>query len=159
QAQLDQAAANLKRDEALLAQAEAQLGRDAANAEFMQLTAERQAALVQKGIVSKDQAEQSRAQADATAASVKADRAEIESARAQLVAQQAAVENAKVALGYTTIRSPLDGRTGNLAVKAGSLVTANTTELMTIAQIEPVFVTFAVPAVHLPSIKSGSGGG
>jgi multidrug efflux system membrane fusion protein len=39
-------------------------------------------------------------------------------------------------------------------VKAGNLVTANATELMTIAQIQPVFVTFAVPAVHLADIKN-----
>ncbi len=84
---------------------------------------------------------------------VKADKASIESARAQIVSQEAAVNNAKVALSYTIIRSPLDGRTGNLAVKTGNLVTANTTELMTIAQIQPVYVTFAVPAVHLATIK------
>ena len=153
QAQLEQALANLKRDEALLSQAEAQLARDAANAEFAQLTAERQALLNERGIISKDQAQQTRASADANAATVKADKASIESARAQLVAQQAAVDNAKVALSYTIIRSPLDGRTGNLAVKAGNLVTANSTELMTIAQIQPAYVTFSVPAVHLPAIK------
>ena len=153
QAQLEQAEANLKRDEALLSQAEAQLGRDAANAEFAQLTAERQAQLTERGIISKDQAQQASASADATAATVKADRASIESARAQIVAQQAAVNNARVALSYTIIRSPLDGRTGNVTVKAGNLVTANSTELMTIAQIQPVYVTFAVPAVHLPTIK------
>jgi membrane fusion protein, multidrug efflux system len=153
EAQLEQAEANLKRDQALLSQAEAQLGRDAANAEFSQLTADRQAILNQRGIISKDQVDQTRSQADAAAATVKADRASIESARAQLVSQQAAVNNAKVALSYTIIRSPLDGRTGNLAVKAGNLVTANSTELMSIAQIQPVYVTFAVPAGHLPTIK------
>jgi membrane fusion protein, multidrug efflux system len=153
QAQLDQAEANLRRDEALLSQAEAQLARDAANAEFSQLTAERQAALTKLGILSKDQSQQAVASADATAATVKADRASIESARAQIVAQQAAVNNARVALGYTIIRSPLDGRTGNVLVKAGNLVTANSSELMTIAQIQPAYVTFSVPAVHLPTIK------
>ncbi len=153
QAQLEQADANLKRDQALLAQAEAQLSRDAANAEYMQLSAERMSQLNARGILSKDQAEQARAQADATAAAVKADKAAVESARAQVVSQQAAVDNARVALGYTRIASPIDGRTGNLAVKAGNLVAANTTELMTIAQVQPVYVTFAVPAVHLPTIK------
>src|SRR5262249_10492218 len=93
QAQLAQADPTLKPDQALLTQAEAQLTRDAANAEYMQLTAERNAALNARGIISRDQADQSRAQADATAASVKADKAAVESARAQLVAQQAAVEN------------------------------------------------------------------
>jgi len=153
EAALAQAEANLTRDKALLAQSEAQLARDASNAEYMQLTAERQAQLVQRGIISRDQAEQSRAQADATAAVVKADRASIESARAQLVAQQAAVDAARVSLDYTSIKSPIDGRTGNLSVKVGSLVTANNTELITVARVEPVYVTFSVPATHLPTIK------
>src|SRR4051812_12761693 len=153
EAALAQADANLTRDRALLAQSEAQLARDASNAEYQQLAAERQSQLVQRGIISRDVSEQARAQADATAAVVKADRAAIESARAQLVAQQAAVDAARVNLGYTTIRSPIDGRTGNLSVKVGSLVTANNTELITVARVAPVYVTFSVPATHLPTIK------
>ena len=153
EAMLQQAQANLVRDQALLSQAEANLTRDASNAEYSQLVAERNATLATKGILSKDQADQTRAAADATAATVEADKAAVESARAQLAAQQAAVDNAKVALSYTVIHSPIDGRTGNLAVKSGNLVTANSTELMTIAQIQPVNVTFAVPATHLPTIK------
>ena len=157
EAALAQAEANLTRDKALLAQAEAQLSRDASNAEYQQLTAERQAQLTQRGIISKDQAEQARAAADATAGTVKADKANIESARAQLVAQDAAVANARVQLGYTTIRSPIDGQTGSLAVKVGGLVTANQTELMTIARVQPVYVTFTVPAIHLATIKQPQG--
>src|SRR6266850_2052916 len=153
EAALAQAEANLTRDKALMAQAEAQLSRDAANAEYQQLTAERQAQLNARGIVAKDQVDQSRAQADATSAIVKADRAAVESAKAQLAAQDAAVANARVSLGYTVIRSAIDGRTGTLGVRVGSLVTANQTELMTIARVQPVFVTFTVPAVHLPTIK------
>ncbi len=153
EAQLAQAEANLKRDEALLTQAQSVFERDASNAEYQQLVADRQKQLSGRGIVSRDQVEQARAAADAAAAAVKADRAAIESARAQFVAQQAAVQSARVALGYTVIHAPLDGRTGNLAVKAGNLVTANTTELTTIAQIQPIYVTFNVPAMHLPIIK------
>jgi multidrug efflux system membrane fusion protein len=159
EAALAQAEANLTRDRALEAQAEAQLSRDAANAEYQQLASERQSQLVQRGIIAKDAAEQSRSQADATAAVVKADRANIESARAELVAQQAAVDTARVQLGYTTIRSPIDGQTGSLAVKVGGLVTANQTELMTIARVQPVYVTFAVPAVHLATIKQHKASG
>jgi multidrug efflux system membrane fusion protein len=154
EAALQQADANLTRDKALLAQSEAQLARDASNAEYQQLAAERQATLTERGIISKDQAQQARAQADATAAVVKADKAAIESARAQLVAQGSAVEAARVNLSYTAIRSPIDGRSGGLSVKVGGLVTANNTELITIARVEPVYVTFAVPAVHLPTIKN-----
>ena len=116
-----------------------------------------QANLAGRGIVSKDLAEQSRAQSDAISATVKADRAAVESARAQLAAQQAVVDNAKVQLGYTTIASPIDGRTGNQTVKTGNLVNANNTELMTIAQVEPIYVTFAVPSIQLGAIKEHFG--
>jgi multidrug efflux system membrane fusion protein len=153
EAQLQQAQANLVRDQALLDQAKAQLTKDAANAEYAQTQAERQSQLVSRGIISKDQSEQAAASADATAATVNADKAAIASAQAQMAAQQAAVDNARVALSYTVIKSPIKGRTGNLIVKPGNLVTANATELMTIAQLQPVYVTFAVPSVHLPDIK------
>jgi len=154
EAALAQAEANLARDKALLAQAEAQLNRDASNAEYQQLTAERQSQLQQRGIISKDAGEQARAQSDAARAVVSADRANVESAKAELVAQEAAVETARVQLGYTVIMSPIDGRTGNLEVKVGSLITANQLELITVDRVEPIYVTFAVPAVHLATIKS-----
>ena len=157
EAALAQTQANLTRDKALLSQAEAQLTRDAANAEYMQLTYERQSQLAQRGIISKDQAEQSRSQADATRALVDADKANVESAKAQLVAQEAMVENARLQLEYTVITSPIDGRTGNLAVKVGSLITANQMEMITVARVEPIYVTFAVPAVNLATIKKHMG--
>jgi len=153
QAALAQAEANFTRDKALLTQSEAQLKRDAASAEYQQLTAERQAELNQRGIISRDAAEQVRSQADATHALVEADKANIESARAQLVAQQSAVDAARVSLDYCVIKSPIDGRTGNLSVKVGSLITANQLELITIAKVDPIYVTFAVPAVHLSTVK------
>jgi membrane fusion protein, multidrug efflux system len=154
EALLEQAKANLVRDEALLAQSQAQLARDKAQTDYLQQTSQRNAELAERGILSKDMLQQSQAQAAANSASVKADEAAVESARAQLGAQQAAVDNAAVQLAYTVIRSPINGRTGNLTMKPGNLATANTTELTTIAQVEPVFVTFAVPATRLPAIRS-----
>jgi multidrug efflux system membrane fusion protein len=158
EATLQQSLANEIRDKALLAQAEAQLNRDASTAEYQQLTAERQGQLVSRGIISKDASEQARALADSTAALVKADKAAVESARAQLAVQVSISDNARVQLQYTDIRSPIDGRTGNNTVKVGNLAMANQ-ELVTIAQLEPVYVTFAVPAVHLPTIKRHMGAG
>jgi multidrug efflux system membrane fusion protein len=157
EAALAQAEANTARDKALMAQAEAQLARDAANAEYQQLTAERQAQLQQRGIISKDAADQVRSQADATAALVKADKANVESTKAQFDAGVAAIDTARVQLTYTSIASPIDGRTGMLSVKIGNLVTANNTELMTISQVQPVLVTFTVPAVHLQTLKTHMG--
>lgn len=157
QALLEQAKANLARDEALLAQSQAQLARDQAQSDYLQQTSQRSAELAERGILSKDMLQQSQAQAAANVAAVKADQAAVESARAQLGAQRAAVENAALQLAYTVIRSPINGRTGNLTMKLGNLATANTTELTTIAQVEPVYVTFAVPAPRLAAIRSHTG--
>ena len=70
-----QAEANLLRDKSLQKQAEAQLLRDASTAEYQQLTSDRQSQLVEKGIISKDQADQARTGGDAAKALVEADKA------------------------------------------------------------------------------------
>jgi len=159
EAQLNQLEANISRDTAALGQAQANLARDTANEKYAQTQAGRYEKLQAEGVVSKEQSDQQRSSADALAQTVLADKAAIESARAQIVASKAAVENAKVMLSYTTIRSPITGRTGNLAVKQGNIVTANTSELMTIAEVEPIYVTFSVPESQLGDIKRYMGQG
>jgi len=125
--------------QARLKQAEATLARDIAQARNAQAQAERSTQLFQAGIVSKDQYDQFQTNADALEASVRADRA--------------AVESAKVDLGYCTVRSPIAGRTGNLMVHPGNVVKANDTSLVVINQITPVYVDFSVPEQHLADIK------
>jgi len=154
QAALNQAEANLAKDQASLGQYQANLARDEASARYAASQADRYTELFKGGIVSKDQAEQLRAGADAAAQLVAADKAAIESARATIGASQATVENARVQLSFTSIRSPIDGRTGNLTVKQGNVVMANSLELMTINEVEPIYVTFAVPESQLPAIKN-----
>ena len=150
---LNQAQANLSRDTAALGQAEANLARDAANEKYAQSQAARYAKLFDAGVVSKEQADQVRSSADALAQTILADKAAIESAKAQIVASKSAVENAKVQLSYTAIHSPIDGRTGNLTVKQGNLVAPNVMELVTIAEVQPIYVTFSVPEAQLTGIK------
>jgi multidrug efflux system membrane fusion protein len=153
EAALNQAQANQARDQALLGQAEANLARDIAQQEYVQAQAERYAELFKSGISSRDQTEQLRANANAISQAVKADRAAIESARAQIAAGQAALENTRVQSSYTSIRSPIDGRTGNLIVKQGNIVVLNSMDLMTINQVQPIYVTFSIPEARLPEIK------
>ncbi len=152
-AALNQALAQTARDEAMLGQAQANLARDTAQARYSEAQARRYAELFKSGIISRDQSEQLRANADAVAQAVAADKATIESARAAIGASRAAAENARVQLSYTKIISPIDGRTGNLTVKQGNVVTANNLELVTINEVEPIYVTFAVPESQLPAIK------
>jgi multidrug efflux system membrane fusion protein len=153
QAMLAQAEANLLRDQALLSQSQANLARDMANQQYAAGEADRYAQLVVQGIVSKEQGAQLRSAADASTQSVQADKAAIESARAQIGADRANIDNVKVQLGYTTITSPIEGRTGNMTVKQGNVVTANTTDLITINQVVPIYVTFAVPEARLGDVK------
>ena len=153
EAALSLATANLARDEASLGQAQANLSRDTAQNKYTEANAARYAELFQAGVVSKDQSEQLRASADASGQALAADKAAIASAQAAIGASKATVENARVQLGYTSIRSPIDGRTGNLSVKQGNVVMANSQELVTINQVEPIYVTFAVPEAQLPDIK------
>jgi membrane fusion protein, multidrug efflux system len=153
QAQVAGAEADLARNEALLGQAEASLKRDIVQQKYAQAQAARYTQLFHDGVLSKDQTEQQQASADAMAESVRADEASIRSARAGVVAARATLANLKIQLGYTTIRSPIDGRTGNLAVNAGNLVTANSMDLITINQVQPIYVTFPVPESNLPAIK------
>jgi membrane fusion protein, multidrug efflux system len=69
-------------------------------------------------------------------------------------ADQAAVENAKVQLAYTTILSPIDGRTGIRQVDQGNLVHANDANgLVVIAQLRPISVVFTLSAQTLPFIQ------
>jgi multidrug efflux system membrane fusion protein len=153
EAQLSQAEANLARDEAQLNQAQANLNRDLAQEKYIRSQAARFAKLFEEGIISKDQTEQMQASADATAQGINADRAAIKSAQAAVGASAAAVANARLQLGYTTIRSPIDGRAGYILAKEGNLITANTTDLITITQVQPIYVTFAVPEDQLSLIK------
>ncbi|HEY6390755.1 MAG TPA: efflux RND transporter periplasmic adaptor subunit [Bryobacteraceae bacterium] len=150
---LNQAQANLARDVAAQSQAEANLARDSANEKYAQSQAARYAKLFEGGIVSKEATDQVRSQADALAQTIQADKAAIESTKAQIGASKSAIENMKVQLSYTVIRSPIDGRTGNIAVKQGNIVTANTTDLVTIAEVQPIYVTFSVPEAQLGEIK------
>ena len=125
--------------EARLRQAEANLARDEAEAKNAQAKATRYKNLYESGIVSKDQFDQFQTSAEALEAAVRADKA--------------AVENAKLQLGYCTIRSPMDGRTGSLLVHPGNVVKANDTSLLVINRVQPIYIDFSVPEQYLPEIK------
>ncbi len=145
--------ANLARDTALLKQAEANLARDAAQEKFAREQADRFAELGRQGVFSRLQSDQAVSDAESRTASVRADKAAIDSSRSALEADRAALSNARLQLSYCSIVSPVDGRTGNISVKEGNLVKATDVELVTIAQIQPVYVTFAVPEKNLPAIR------
>jgi multidrug efflux system membrane fusion protein len=125
--------------EAALKQAEANLERDLARAKNAQEDARRYEFLIQKGVVARQQYEKFRTDADALEATVLADRA--------------AVENAKIQLGYCSIYSPIEGRTGSVIVQQGNIIKAEDINLVVINQVIPIDVAFSVSEQFLPEIK------
>jgi membrane fusion protein, multidrug efflux system len=153
---LRQAEAAVAKDGAQLQQGEANRARDMAQLKNAEAIAARNEALAKEGVISREQLDQVRTNADAAREAVRADEAAIGSFRASVESDRAAVERAKLDLGYCEIRSPVSGRTGNLLVQAGNLVKANGDSLVVINQIAPIFVTFGVPEQHLAAIRQTS---
>jgi multidrug efflux system membrane fusion protein len=125
--------------QAQLKQAEATLARDQAQMRFAQAQAQRYEKLVEQHFVSKDNYAQYANNLNV--------------AKANVAADEALVANARLNLEYTTIRSPIDGRTGKILIQEGNLVKANDTNpLVVINQIQPIYVSFSVPEQDLESI-------
>ncbi len=76
-------------------------------------------------------------------------------AQASVSADEAAVQHARINLGYTVIRSPIDGRAGKVMLSAGNMVKANdTVAMVVINQLAPIYVSVAVPEQYLNEIRS-----
>jgi multidrug efflux system membrane fusion protein len=133
QAALDLALANQEKDQANLANAQRNLARDAA--------------LLKSNLaVSQQQYENDRATVAANQALVDGDKA--------------AVETARLNLGFADIRAPIDGRLGIRMVDAGNMVRAtDSTGLVTISQLKPIFISFTVPQENLHKIHEKQAGG
>jgi len=125
--------------QAALDQAQAQVARDRAQLASAQADSDRAVMLSQRGIVSEQQRDQLVATAKALQASIAAD--------------QAALNMAQLNLEYSRIRSPVDGKTGPILVQPGNMVAANsTTPLVTVAEIQPVKISFSLPQSDLQLI-------
>jgi multidrug efflux system membrane fusion protein len=127
QAQLDQAVAKKAQDEAQLANSKLDL--------------ERYERLAATNAINKQQADTQRALVAQNTAIVQAD--------------QAAIENARALLGYTTIVAPIDGRTGIRQVDEGNIVrSASSPAIVVITQLKPISVMFNLPQQNLPQVNA-----
>jgi multidrug efflux system membrane fusion protein len=132
QAALNQAQANKLKDEAQLENARLDLNR------FSRLAA--------TGAVASQQLDTARALVKQLEASIQSD--------------QAAIYSAQIQLDYSRIRSPLNGRAGTRLIDAGNVVKAtDTTGIVVINQLDPIFVTFPLPADALPAIREAAAKG
>ena len=119
--------------QALLAQARATKMRDEAQLANARLDLERTKTLIVREFATRQTADTQRAQVAQLEATVQGD--------------QAAIENAEVQLGYTTIVSPIAGRTGIRLIDKGNIVRATDTNnaLVVITQVQPISVIFTLP--------------
>jgi membrane fusion protein, multidrug efflux system len=127
--------AQIEKDEAMLARDEATHTRNLADLERYKLLFERNAGTQQ-------QVDSATADERSSAASIKADHATLDADRLKL--------------SYTKITAPIEGRIGAVQVTPGNLVSANAsgTALLTITQMKPLRVSFAMPESELPTLQA-----
>src|SRR5262247_2497807 len=130
--------------EAALRQAEANALRDTAAAEQARSQERRYQELLDKNFVSKEAYAQIRTNATTAEATAKA--------------SQAALDNAKLNVEYCTITAPIEGYAGKIQIQLGNLVKANdVNSLVTINQVHPIYVNFAVPEQQLAEVREHMG--
>lgn len=163
EANVKQAQANLTKDTALKKQAEANLAKEIAQAKWGYAQVERYRALVEQGVVPREQYEQLRANYDALKANVEAARASVRSADEAIKVDAAAIESAKVPLSYCYIRSPIDGRAGQRLVDLGNVVNPggsnagnggqNSNSLLVIEKLDPIYADFTISQNSLTLVQ------
>lgn len=126
-ASMEQARAALARDQAQLAQAQAQEAR--------------LRPLAEKEYITKNEYDVALTQSKSLQATVESNRA--------------ALDQAKLQLAYASIASPISGRTGSLSVKPGNLVSAGTggAPLVVINSTQPILVSLSVPQRYLDDVR------
>ncbi|HEY9679706.1 MAG TPA: efflux RND transporter periplasmic adaptor subunit [Drouetiella sp.] len=167
-AQVKTAQANLAKDQANVGQLQANVSRDYSLARLAKTQMSRYDKLVTEGAVSHEQSDQMTTNAataeaaidadkkavDNAKEAVNADKAAIMTAQGTLEADQAMVDSARINLGFTQIRSPINGKTSSLGVYEGNVVAANSaTPLCSINQVQPIYVTFTVPEENLDQVR------
>lgn len=158
QANLNGEQANLVKALAAVKQALDVVAKDEAVATNSRLLAQRDAQLLESGVIARQDYDNAVSKARADEATVKADQDQVANAQAAVKAQQAAVANAKVQLGYTDIHAPISGKTGDLVVTPGNLIQASDpTPVLTITQTTVSYATFSIPQTSLDEIRSRQG--
>lgn len=131
-AQLDQAIGKKAQDQALLQNAE--------------LALDRYLKLVQSSSGTQQQLDTARSQ--------------VEQYRAAVQSDDAAIASAQASLDYTTIRAPIDGRTGIRNVDVGNIVSSSDADgIVSLSQIKPISVVFSIPQQQLARVNAASGKG
>jgi membrane fusion protein (multidrug efflux system) len=143
QALVDQAQGQLGQAEAQVAQAEGQVRLAQAQLELAQINVNRDTPLAEARAIAQSQLDSEKQQAAQSRASVSSAEAAVNAARASVVSAQAAVTTAKLNLGFTQVRSLIDGIAGQAALQVGSLVNPQSV-LTSVSQLDPIKAYFSI---------------
>ena len=131
-------------NQAALKQAEANLLRDIAQAKKAEQDVARYAALIEKNYVAREEYDQVKTNYEALQATLKAD--------------QALVDSSRVQMQYCSIYAPIDALAGRLQIDEGNILKADDVEVVSLNQIQPINVTFAIPEKDLPRVREYAAG-
>ncbi len=127
--------------QARLEQAQAQLGRDQAQLTNIKTNLARNELLVQRGFATEQLVTDQQAQVTELEGTVKAD--------------QAAIDYAKLELAYATLTAPFDGVTGILLIDIGNVIhPTNPNGIVVLTQVQPISVVFTLPADDIPPVQA-----
>ncbi len=129
QATLDQAQGQLD-------QAKGQLGQAQAQVQLAEINVQRDTPLAQAHAISQSTL-------DSETKTLQSDQASVASAQAAIASAQAQVESAQLNVGFTKVRSLIDGIAGQAALQVGNLV-STTSVLTTVSQLNPIKAYFYI---------------
>lgn len=128
-----------------LDQVKAQAQRNQASLDYTKASLTRGNNLIKTGFLSKDGFDQRNST--------------VQQGEATLASDQSAIQAAEINLGYTTIRAPFDGRLGRNQAAVGTLVNVGGTQLNTLVQVSPIYVTFTPSEGDLALIQRAKSNG
>ena len=126
---------------AALDKAQAQLTQDQAQLQNAQTDQKRYSALAQRDFASRQQ--------------VDTQNSTVNRYQGVIAADQASIDEAQINLGYSVIKSPIDGKVGLRRVDPGNVVQANSTGtgIFSVVQEQPISVIFSLPESDLPTVR------
>lgn len=132
--------------QARLQQAQAQLGRDQAQLANIETNLNRNVPLLNKGFATDQQVTDQRSQVTQLQSTLKAD--------------QAAIDDAQTQLSYTTLTAPFDGVTGVRRIDVGNIIHPTDADgLVTMTQVQPIAVLFTLPAADISQVQDALSAG
>ncbi len=132
--------------QARLEQAQAQLSRDQAQLANTEVNLNRNVPLLNKGFATDQQVTDQRSQIAQLQSTLKSD--------------QAAIDDAQTQLSYTTLTAPFDGITGVRKIDVGNIIHPTDADgLVTMTQVQPISVLFALPAAHIAQVQDALSAG